>query len=131
MRERVLSFAERVGFFISTLHSARLEALLEGFVDSKRYTATQFCQRLASFDSATRQARVAIEFGVTPASAERLRQLVARSPPSLSAVLTDSANACEAVAFGSSAVRRQPEVGPNEPPALRAQARRLVHETVR
>ena len=119
-----LSFVERVALFLKTLHKAEAGELLEGFVEAKRYTANQFCRHFGRFDSPTRQARLAREFGVQPEALERLRQVVARSPPRLQSAIVETLPEPWRRAF--------PRLKPRSTsPALRNQARRLIHETVR
>src|ERR1700712_2029956 len=121
-----LSFIERVTLFIASMHKSRADELLEGFVEPKRYTAQQFYRHVGRWSSATRQARLAREFGVQPQAIERLQALISNSPPRLRAAISETLPEQWRSAFPR--LRSVPAVAPSL--ALRSRARRLVHETV-
>ncbi len=127
MTPQALSFVERVTLFIQSLHKAKANELLEGFVEPKRYTANQLCRHIGRWDSATRQARLAREFGVQPDALERLRAVISQSPAPLRAAISETLPDQLRAAFPR--LKSVPARAPS--PALRSRAQRLVHEAVR
>lgn len=123
---RVMGFPERVALFVGAIHRARAEELLEGFVDEPRTRANAFIREMHQWDSATRQARLAHEFGVRHEAGERIQQLVVQASGELRAAI---------VASLPPAVRSQfPQfAGGAEtfPVAVRSLAARLVKEASR
>lgn len=123
---RVMGFPERVALFVGTIHKPRADELLAGFASEPRERASAFGRELHQWDSATRQARLAHEFGVRHEAGERIQQLVVQTSGALRAAI---------VASLPPAVRSQfPQfAGGAEafPVAVRALAARLVKEASR
>ncbi len=78
-----LSAVERLVLFVFGLHKTQAPTLLEGVCDSKRPAALRLLAELGATDSATRQARLAREFGDRPDASERMAMLLAEAPPAL------------------------------------------------
>lgn len=123
---RVMGFPERVALFVGAIHRPRAEELLAGFAEEPRERSSAFLCEMRQWDSATRQARLAHEFGVRHEAGERLQQLVVQASGELRAAI---------VASLPPAVRSQfPQfAGGAEtfPVAVRALAARLVKEASR
>ena len=123
---RPTSFAERVALFVGAIHRPRAEELLTGFADEPQESARAFVRDMHQWDSATRQARLAHEFGVHHEAGERIQRLVVQTQGELRAAI---------VASLPPAVRSQfPQfAGGAEtfPGAVRALAARLVKEASR
>lgn len=122
-----LSYVERLTLFVSSMHKAHAAALLEGLVSPKRHQALQLSQHLTRWDSATRQARLAREFGAQRDALERLRGMLAHAPPLLRAAMAEHLPAPVRAAFST-----PPALTPAAfSSALRGRAQRLIHEAVR
>lgn len=123
---QVMGFPERVGLFVGAIHRARAEELLAGLSKQPHERASAFVHEMKQWDSATRQARLAHEFGVRHDAGERIQQLVVQAQGELRAAI---------VASLPPAVRSQfPQfAGGAEtfPAAVRALAARLVKEASR
>lgn len=123
---QVVGFPERVALFVGAIHRPRAEELLAGFSEEPQVRASAFVREMQQWDSATRQARLAHEFGVRHEAGERIQQLVVQATGDLRAAI---------VASLPPAVRSQfPQfAGGAEtfPVAVRALAARLVKEASR
>lgn len=71
---------ERLALVVLVLGRQRATGLLEGLRAAEAREAREHLERLAVLSSAQRQARVAVEFGVRPEAAARLRALMAELP---------------------------------------------------
>ena len=121
-----LDFAERVALFVVSMHKEQSFVLLEGFAQAPRAVARRFAYHVAQLDSASRQARLAHEFGVRPDATSRLQALIAEAPPLLRCAL--------ARALPMSAKAQLPPMNDDRGapgPALLDLARRLVREASR
>ena len=67
---------ERVALVALVLGRERAAALLEGLTDADARRARDFLAGFAALSSARRQARVALDFGVRPDAAPRLRAVM-------------------------------------------------------
>jgi len=121
------SFVERVTLFVSSLHKAHARALLEGLASPKRQAALKLSQHITRWDSATRQARLAREFGAQRDALERLRRVFASAPPQLRAAISEHLPAPIRATFSA----RQPVSIAACSLALHSRAQRLIHEAVR
>ena len=126
MPARPMTFVERVTLFLTSLDKATSEQWLFGFVEPKRYNAFQFKKHVAHWASATRQARLALEFGLQPDAAVRLQEVYSNASPRLRAAITE----VMPIEYRST-LQPLDEVPPRPSPALRARAKRLVHEALR
>ncbi|MBE2251778.1 MAG: hypothetical protein IAE78_19740 [Myxococcus sp.] len=120
---RGAGFVERTTLFVVALKKAQAIELLDGFAEPLRQRSRVFAQQLSDLDSPTRQARLAIEFGVRDGARERIKALLDQSPLALRAALMSQL---------PSTLR--PEGAPAAPtasPALQALAARLVREATR
>jgi hypothetical protein len=81
--QRTSGFVERTTLFLVALKKAQAHELLDGFSSAPRERARVYAQQLVDLDSATRQARVAREFGPSGSFPTRIHELVVRSPPAL------------------------------------------------
>jgi hypothetical protein len=120
---RETGFVERTTLFVVALKKEQALRLLDGFATAARQRARVFARQLVDLDSPTRQARVALEFGVRDGTAERVKQLLTEAPPALRSALTSQLPA-----------RLRPAgLPPHEglSPALSALAARLVREVTR
>lgn len=121
---RETGFVEQTTLFVVGLKKDQASGLLEGFGEPQRHRARVFAQQLADLDSATRQARLALEFGPRDGVRDRVNGLLSASPPALRAAI---------------AARLPPALRPKAPkvpdapasPALVALASRLVREVLR
>ena len=125
---RELDFPRRLALFVCAMHRERTLELLEGLADAPRTDARHFARYVATLDSASRQARLTVEFGLRPNPAVRVQTLLDESPPLLRAALWT-------VMPTTSRERLRPPA--NAPataaisPALRALAVRLIREVSR
>lgn len=123
---QVMGLAERVALFVGAIHRSRADELLAGFAERSLERAGTFLYEMKQWDSATRQARLAHEFGVRHDAGERIQQLVVQAQGELRSAI---------VASLPPAVRSQfPQfAGGAETfsPAVRALAARLVKEASR
>ena len=71
---------ERLALVALVLGRGRAATLLEGLTDADARRAQDFLAGFAALSSARRQARVALEFGVRPDAAARLRRLMREAP---------------------------------------------------
>jgi hypothetical protein len=124
---KALSFAERVTLFVCALHKEQASALLAGFADRPRRRAIAFAEQIRQWDSSTRQARLAREFGANTSPTERLHRLVLEVPPALRAALGEHLSPEQRLLFP----HLTPATPTPTPPAMRAIAGRLVREATR
>lgn len=71
---------ERLALVALVFGRERAAVLLEGLTDSDVRRARDFLSGFSALSSARRQARVALEFGVRPDAAARLRTLMRQAP---------------------------------------------------
>ena len=76
-------FTERVALFAVSMARERAADLLELLTPDRRDRALEYAREVGSLDSASRQGRLAREFGHRPDAAERLRALASEVSPSL------------------------------------------------
>lgn len=116
---RASGLVERTTLFLIALKRGQAKELLDGLAQEPKARAEAFAKQLVQLDSATRQARIAREFGPDAAFDARVHELVVRSPPALRhavyAQLPPSSRPAGFVSTSSS-------------PALQALAARLVRE---
>jgi hypothetical protein len=115
---------ERLALFLGALHRDEAEALLLGLARDLRPRALAFHREALGWDSARRQARLALEFGPQDRQLERARRLVREAPGRLAEAI---------VAVLPAALQGHfPPPGPAEgtAPALRLLAVRLVREAL-
>ena len=74
---------ERLALFACALARESALDVLEGLCEPDRARAREYARRVAAMDSPTRQAKIAIEFGVRRDAAPRLRALMADAAPVL------------------------------------------------
>ena len=74
-------FAERLALFVVGVDRANATELLAGLSDAPRKHALAFAQGAASWDSATRQGRLAVAFSSHPLAGERLKALLSKASP--------------------------------------------------
>jgi len=117
--QRTSGFVERTTLFLVALKKAQAHELLDGLASAPRERARVYAQQLVDLDSATRQARVAREFGPSASLPTRIHELVIRSPPRLRNAL---------YAHLPPSVRPTGFVPAPASPALQALASRLVRE---
>ncbi|MBM4781609.1 MAG: hypothetical protein GQE15_28365 [Archangiaceae bacterium] len=84
---RESGFVERTTMFVVAMKKEDGDALLEGFASEPRQRARVFAQQLAALDSPTRQARLALEFGVREGGRERVNKLMGEVSPALRAAI--------------------------------------------
>lgn len=84
---RETGFVERTTLFVVATRKDEALALLDGFAPDARDRARVFARQLADLDSPTRQARLALEFGVRDGVRERVKQLIADASPALRSAL--------------------------------------------
>ena len=121
---RAGSLTRRIALFVCALHGEDAPRLLEGFADATRREAERFARRLAETDSATRQARLACEFGLRADAGDRIKQLVLEASPALRQVI-----AAQLPAQWRALFPHLPGVVGSE--ALRQLATRLIREATR
>ncbi len=80
-------FAERLALFVSGVDRGNTDELLSGLTGATLKRATAFAQDARTWDSATRQGRMAVAFGHHPHAAERLKKLVDAASPMMRRVL--------------------------------------------
>lgn len=122
---RTLSSTERITLFVCATHKAQADILLAGFADRPRARAVAFAAHVRQWDSSTRQARLAREFGAPRAATERLQQLMVAASPGLRVALALELPAHLRALFPH-LVSRAPVA-----PAMRAFATRLLREAMR
>ncbi|ATB27861.1 hypothetical protein [Melittangium boletus] len=71
---------ERLALVALVLGRERAAALLDGLTESDATRARDYLAGFTALSSARRQARVAVEFGVRPDAAARLRQMMEDAP---------------------------------------------------
>ncbi len=122
-----LLFEERVALFVCALHREKSLELLEGFADAPRARARAFAESVTDWDSSTRQARLAREFGAHTDALDRLQQLIVESPPALRCAIADQLPEAWRARFPH-LVKTQ---GTLSTPMMTMLAARLIRETVR
>lgn len=120
---RVTGFVEQTTLFVVALKKTNALELLDGLTEPARRTARLFAQRLADLDSPTRQARVALEFGVRDDARDRLKAMIDDAPPALRAALE--------AALPSAWRQNRAAAPPPGSAVLKALATRLVREAMR
>lgn len=80
-------FVEQTTLFLVAMKKEQALELLDGFAKDPRHRARVFAQQLSDLDSPTRQARLALEFGVREGGRERVNKLLGEvSPPMRAAI---------------------------------------------
>ena len=74
-------FAERLALFVGGVDRANTDELLSGLTGATLKRATALAHDAGSWDSATRQGRMAVVFGNHPHATDRLKQLIAAASP--------------------------------------------------
>jgi hypothetical protein len=120
-------FAERLALFVGGVDRANTDALLAGLAGATRKRALAFARDARTWDSATRQGRMAVAFGASPRSAEQLKQLMAAASPLMRSALYRRLAPWQQSLFPSLA--GQPEVACS--PAMEELAERLIREATR
>jgi hypothetical protein len=80
-------FEERLALLACALKCTEPLALLEGLAEPLREHATAEARRVIEWDSASRQATVAQEFGVRDDAPQQVRELIAQAGPSLGSTI--------------------------------------------
>ncbi len=122
-----VEFPQRLALFLIAMHRERMPELMQGLGGPLRKQAAAFAKEAASWDSPTRQARVAIEFGVRQDATSRLKELMARASPPLRMAIFDRLPAWAQSLFP----KLQNHAAGTASPAMLALAERLVRETTR
>ena len=84
---RLTSFAEQTTLFIVALKKREADELLAGFAPTHASLVERCASDVGKLDSATRQARLAHEFGPSSAFTAALHALLTGSPPVLRAAI--------------------------------------------
>lgn len=84
---RETGFVERTTMFVVAMKKEVGGDLLDGFADHPRQCAQRFAQHLSALDSPTRQARLALEFGVREGGRERVNKLLSEASPAMRAAI--------------------------------------------
>lgn len=82
---RESGFVERTTMFVVAMKKE--QDLLDGFASEPRTRAQLFGQQLSALDSPTRQARLALEFGVREGGRERVNKLLSEASPAMRAAI--------------------------------------------
>lgn len=80
-------FVEQTTLFLVATKKEQALELLDGFAKQPRQRARVFAQQLADLDSPTRQARLALEFGVREGGRERVTKLLNEVTPQMRAAI--------------------------------------------
>ena len=120
-------FAKRLAMFVSGVDRANTEELLAGLTGMTLKRATAFARDARTWDSATRQGRMAVMFGHHPHSTERLKQLMAAASPSMRQVLYRRLAPWQQSLFPSLAGLSEVAAAP----AMEEVAERLIREATR
>jgi hypothetical protein len=111
----------------AVLAPARAEELLEGLAQADVEEAHRLLRSFQEQDSATRQVRLSVEFGIRLNADERLRLLMAEAPPPLQQAILQRLPSYQRTLFpGLEASTAEPLL-----PHLEALAERLVKEATR
>lgn len=121
---REMGLVERTTLFLVALKKDQALGLIDGFGEAARQRARVFAQQVSDLDSPTRQARLALEFGVRDGVRDRVGKLLAEAPPALRAALASLLPA-------SLRPRDVPPPTEAPSPALQALAARLIREASR
>jgi hypothetical protein len=119
---------ERLALVVLVLGRQRAAGLLEGLRETEAGEAREHLERLAALPSAQRQARVAVEFGVRPEAAARLRALMAELPEVLRREVFRRLPAYHRSLFPE---REEEQTAEATPPRAGEWAERLVREATR
>lgn len=123
---RALGFPERLTLFVTAMHRAQADALLDGLGGDARVRAHAFAPSVRGWDSAQRQARLTHEFGVRSDAVQRVRELVVGAQGAVRDAILDALPARLKVEFP-----RGRAAAATPSPAVRALAARLVWEATR
>jgi len=121
---------DRLALFACALSRESALELLEGLCEPQRTQARRYAQQVAAWDSPTRQAKVAFEFGLREDAAKRLREEMAEAGPSLRFEMFRLLPPYLRTLFPDLAAAAAAPVPP-VPPGLAALAQRLVREATR
>ena len=116
-------FAEQTTLFLVAMKKEQALELIDGFANEPRARARVFAQQLSDLDSPTRQARVALEFGVREGSRERVNTLLTEVAPAMRVAIVS-------LLPQSWRPANMPPVGQNAPVMLLLAAR-LIREATR
>ena len=119
-------FAERLALFVSGVDRANTDELLAGLTGATLKRALAFAHDARSWDSATRQGRMAVMFGNHPSAAERLKQLICRASPAMQQTLYRRLAPWQQSLFPGLKVK-----GEAVCPAMEEVAERLIREATR
>ena len=120
-------FAERLALFVSGVDRANTTELLEGLTGATLKRAAAFARDARSWDSATRQGRLAVAFGDHPRAAERLKKLLAGASPAMRVTIFRRLAPWQQSQFP--ALASQPDLA--AAPAMEEVAERLIREATR
>lgn len=121
---------ERLALFACALSRDSALDMLEGLCEPQRTRARRYAQQVVAWDSPSRQAKVAVEFGLREDAGSRLRAVVEEAgpelrlemfrllPPYLKTLFPELVTAAVAPAA-------------SVPPGMAALAQRLVREAIR
>lgn len=119
---------ERIALFVTALHRARAEELLAGLAGEEARRATRFMGRAQKWDSPTRQAAVALEFGVRVDVEARLKEMLGKLPLKLQVCVISRLPEWQQSFFPKLLAQARTS---SHSPALIALADRLVREATR
>jgi hypothetical protein len=120
-------FAERLALFVSGVDRANTEELLAGLSGATLKRATDFARDARTWDSATRQGRMAVAFGNHPRATERLKALIAGASPVMRLAIHRRLAPWQRSLFPSLEGQEQAAVAP----AMEEVAERLIREATR
>jgi hypothetical protein len=120
---RLHGFAELTTLFLVSLKKNEALELLEGLSDTLRQKARVFAQQVSDLDSATRQARLMLEFGTQPQAKHRAAALMAEAPALLKAAIAEALPP-------ELKPKDAPPAHPQLSPAIVGLAQRLVREAL-
>ena len=121
-------FAERLALFVSGVDREHSTDLLSGLSESTGKRALAFATEASTWDSATRQGRMAVAFGNHPHAAARLQQLMSDASPALRAAVLLRLAPWQKSLFEAPVTAPTSAVSS---PAMEALADRLIREATR
>ncbi len=120
-------FAERLALFVSGVDRVNSAELLSGLSGGSLKRATACAVDARSWDSATRQGRMAVAFGVQPDAANRLKDLLFAASPTMRLAIYRRLAPWQRSLFPSLELRSELTVAP----AMEELAQRLIREATR
>ncbi len=124
------AWQERLALFACSMNRDSAIDLLEGLADPERVRARAYARRVVGWDSPTRQARLAVEFGLRGDSEHRLHALMAEASPQLRLEVFSLLPPYHRTLFPDVAARFSARGAPPSP-AVSALAQRMVREATR